>query len=95
MRLRNARSKQACFQGKNRRPGIAGASPGHTILYQALCNALGSENVRRFPVSSRSGASVLVDGHDAPRAGPIRSFGVLNPFPWIADRRAVLDLGSQ
>ena len=24
MSLRNARSKQACFQGENRRPGIAG-----------------------------------------------------------------------
>jgi hypothetical protein len=69
----------------------SGTSPGHTIFYQALCNALGADNVRPFPVSA-FGASEVLEGHDIPRGGLVRSFGVLDPFPWIANRRAILDM---
>jgi len=71
----------------------SGTAPEHTRLRDALRNAVGESNLRAFPVSA-FGGHVRREGHDHPRPGPLRSFGLEDPFLWCATRRAELDLGG-
>ncbi len=91
---RRSRLENAALEAEDDRLAAlldSGAVPELTKLRDAIRNTVGLANTLVFPVSA-FGGHVQRDGHDYPRAGALRAFGLESPFIWAAARRNAIDL---
>lgn len=69
--------------------------PPHRALVHTIENAVTPENLKLFPVSAFGAHLVLSDGREVPAndGSPVlRSFGLEDPFLWVAGRRDEIDV---